>query len=122
MELSSLRAPRPIAPDLSTGDKRVYIILRDLEKIKLSKRKKQLKRCQNLIFYIANALRKAEHDHLLHATAIWALINVFRIYPQDTKPTMLEAGVPGILYNVIKSSSISGTSRQYASELCFYLR
>jgi hypothetical protein len=122
MELASLRAPRPVPPRLSAGDKRVHIILRDLEKIKYTKPRKQLKRCHNLIFYITQVLRKAEHDHLLHSTAIWVLINIFRLFPEGTKQVMLEAGVPGVLYEIIRNSSISGTSRQYASELCFYLR
>ena len=117
-----MRAPRPVAPKLQPGDKRIHMILRDLEKIKNSKPKKQVKRCNHLIYYIAHTLRKAEDDHLLHSTAIWVLINIFRLYPEATKPVMLESGIPGILYEIIRKGTISGTSRQYASELCFYLR
>ncbi len=121
--LADLRAPRPVAPRLEkTGDKKVNIILRDLEKIKNSKPNRKLKRCEHLIFYIVHSLRKAGDDHLLHTTVIWVLVTIFRIFPDDTKSVMLEAGVPAILLEIIKLGNLSGTSRQYASELCFYLR
>ena len=121
-DLSALRAPRPAPPRLESGDKKVHTILRDLEKIKNSKPSKKLKRCEHLIYFIVHSLRKAPGDHLLHSTAIWVLVTVFRIFPEETKPIMLEAGVPAILMDVIRMGTLSGSSKQYASELCFYLR
>lgn len=38
-----------------------------------------------IIIYIVSCLKKDHDDHLLSATAIWALINIFRIEPQKTK-------------------------------------
>lgn len=126
MDLSALRAPHPSIPSLASGhgtkDKRVYAILRDLDKIKTSKKKKQIKRCELLINYIAQSLRKNPDDHLLHTTSIWVLITIFRLFPMETKEMMTGAGIPGCLYEVIKSGTLNGSSRQYASELCFYLR
>lgn len=125
MKLASLRAPHPAMPTLSTGkgkDKRVYAILRDLDKIKTSKRKKQIKRCELLIHYIAQTLRKSIDDHLFHTTSIWVLITIFRLFPVETKEMMIASGIPGCLFEVIKDGNLSGSSRQYASELCFYLR
>lgn len=124
MDLSALRAPHPAMPTLTgkSKDKRVYAMLRDLDKIKTSKKKKQVKRCELLINYIAQCLRKCTDDHLLHTTSIWVLITIFRLFPVETKEMMIEAGIPGCLYEVIKDGNLNGSSRQYASELCFYLR
>lgn len=123
--LGSLRAPYPVAPRLTghrEDSKHIYTISRDLEKIKNSKPSKKLKRCEHLIYDIVHGLRRNPDDTLLHATAIFALVTIFRIYPDETKQVMLEAGVPGILLDIIKMGGLSGSSRQYASELCFYLR
>lgn len=125
MELGSLRNPRnpqPVLPRLKSGDHRIHAILRDLDKIKGSKPKWKLKRCEQLIYFIAQSLRKGNEDHLLHTTTIWVLISIFRMFPRDVKPIMLQAGIPSALYDMIKCGSLSGSSRQYASELCFYLR
>ena len=123
MELSGLRAPRPLPPKLSSGDRKVETFLRDLEKIKLSKRpRKQLKRSEDLIFRIVSTLRRNESDHLLYTTCIWTLINLFRMFPEPIKEIMLVAGVPGALHQVIASGILSGSMRQYTSELCFFLR
>lgn len=123
MELSALRAPHPTVPSLQqSGDKRVHSILRDLDKIKNSKKKKQVKRCDFLINYIAQSLRKCPDDHLLHTTSIWVLITIFRLFPEATKDIMIAAGIPGRLFEIIKSGGLNGSTRQYASELCFYLR
>ncbi len=122
MDLSSLRAPRPIPPQLSIADKRVQNILRDLEKIKYSKPNKQFKKCESLIYYIVQSLRRAESDHLLHTAAVWALINIFRLFPENSKEFMLSAGVAAVLHDILSSNLLTGSTRQYASELCFYLR
>lgn len=122
MDLTSLRAPRPTPPNLSVADKRVQSILRDLEEIKYSKPGKQFKKCESLIYYIVQSLRRAESDHLLHTSAIFALINIFRLFPQNSKDTMLSAGVAAVLHDILVSDLLTGSTRQYASELCFYLR
>ncbi len=123
MDLSALRAPRPVPPKLSAGDQKVQSFLRDLEKIKTSKRpRKQLKRSEDLIRRIVQALRRTGEDHLLYTTSIWVLINVFRMFPEEVKEIMIEVGVPGVLHGVIASGILNGAMRQYTSELCFFLR
>jgi hypothetical protein len=123
MDLTALKAPRPIPPVLSTGEKKFQSFLRDLEKIKTSKRPhKQLKRSEDLIRRIVHALRKTSSDHLLYTTSIWVLINVFRMFPEPMKLLMLEVGVPGVLHDILSSGVLSGSMRQYTSELCFFLR
>jgi hypothetical protein len=125
MELSALRHRRPIPPRMTTGDKRVSAMLRDLEKIKNTPRKqmtKRQKRCDTLIYYIVQSLRKAEHDHLLQTTAVWIFVNLCRLLPETARETMLNSGVQTILYDSIRSDKLTGATRQYASELCYYLR
>jgi hypothetical protein len=122
MDVKSLRAPYPTVPRLDAGNKRVHSILRDLEKIRNSKKSKQVKRCDFLIHYIAQSLRKCPEDHLLHTTAIWVLITIFRLFPVQTKDIMISAGIPGQLFDIMKTGTLNGSSKQYASELCFYLR
>ena len=123
MDLSALRAPRPVPPKLSAGDQKVQGFLRDLEKIKTSKRpRKQLKRSEDLIHRIVHAVRRTDADHLLYTTSIWVLISVFRMFPEEIKEIMIAAGVPGALHGVIASGILTGAMRQYTSELCFFLR
>ena len=62
-----------------------------------------------------------QHDHLLETTTIWALIHMLRMDSQYMKEVMLGAGVPGVLYEIMSSHSLTGATRQYASELCFFL-
>ena len=112
----------PELPRIAMGDKVVGIILTDLESIKKSRGQRQLEKSQYLIHYISQQLRKSQaSDNLLQTTAIWALINIFRINPEETRSIMLQAGIPGVLLDVIRGG-ITGVSRQYASELCFFLR
>lgn len=123
MELSALRAPRPIAPTLSTLDKRAQLILHDLEKITTSKReRKKLKRSEELIHRIVQSLRRTDADHILYSVCIRSLIEIFRLYPNEAKEMMLNFGVPGVLLDMLRSGILTGHIRQYASELCFFLR
>lgn len=121
-DLSNLKAPRPVLPKFTLQtDKRVYYILKELEKIRNSKKRKQLKKCEHLVYYITQTLRKAKEDHLLQTTAVWVLIVVFRLFPVEIKAVMLQSGIPGILHDILKLGLLSGSSRQYASELVFFL-
>ena len=81
-----------------------------------------MKRSEELIYRIVQALRKNSSDHLLQTTCIWTLINIFRMFPEPAKEMMLAVGVPGVLHNVIASGLLTGSMRQYTSELCFFLR
>jgi hypothetical protein len=113
---------RPQLPRIAAGDRVVAIILTDLETIKKAKGKKKLENSQYLIHYISQQLRKSTAaDSLLQTTAIWALINIFRSNPEDTRPILIQAGIPGVLLDIMRMG-LSGVSRQYASELCFFLR
>ena len=106
------------------GSKRVQCILRDVEKLRFytKKRTKQLKIAENLTYYIVQSLNKVNTDHLLHTTTIWALITIFKLFPVELKEVMLAAGVPRVLFDIIKADLLTGSTRQYCSELCFYLR
>ena len=123
-DLGSLKLPRPVAPALSRGNKRIQSILRDVEKIRFytKKRGKQLKIAENLVYYIVQSLNKVNTDHLLHTTTIWGLMTIFKMFPPEMKQVMLAAGVPRVLYDIIKANLLTGSTRQYASELCFFLR
>ena len=123
-DLASLRMPRPSAPPLSGGSKKVQCILRDVEKIRFytKKRSKQVKIAENLVYYIVQSLDNSNTDHLLHTTTIWSLMTIYKLFPKELKPVMLAAGVPRVLYDVIKADLLTGSTRQYASELCFFLR
>lgn len=124
MDLASLRLPRPVAPQLTTGNKRVQSILRDVEKIRFytKKRQKQLKISENLVYYIVQSLSRVQTDHLLHTTTIWAMMTIYKLFPLEMKEVMLAAGIPRVLFDVIKADLLTGSTRQYASELCFHLR
>ncbi len=113
----------PELPRIAVGDKVVGIILTDLESLKRSKGIRQIEKSQYLINYIAQELRRcSSSDHLLQTTSIWVLINIFRLLPEDSRSFMLTSGIPGALLDMMKSGNITGVSRQYASELCFFLR
>ncbi len=107
----------------TNGDRTVGSILRDLERIKkiTRNRKKMLMKSEYLINFIVLTLRKKHSDHLLQATTVWVLINILKIEPNHMKNVMLSAGVPGMLYDILKSEVLRGSTRHYASELCFFI-
>lgn len=120
---SSRSSNQPELPRLAVGDKVVGILLKDLELVKKSRGSKRIEKAEYLINYIAHELRKSKSsDHLLQTTSIWVLINLFRLEPEETRPLMLSSGVPGALLDMLRGQQITGVSRQYASELCFFLR
>eukprot|EP01038_Epipyxis_sp_PR26KG_P008285 gene8285-11215_t len=123
MDLNSLKSQRYLPPQLSHSDRRVQSILRDLDKIKRTKpnTQKQYQLGENLIYYVVQSIRHYLSDHLLQTTAIWTLINIFRISPTIFKKIMLRAGVASVLYEILSANLLAGATRQYASELCFYL-
>ncbi len=110
----------PTVPNIRVGDKIIRKILEDLHSIKKSKGNK-LKRCESLIFYIVTTLRKKQHDHLYQTTSVWALMNILKIDPKINRIVMLHAGVPSILHDFMRSQLLTKSTRQYTSELCYYL-
>lgn len=116
----------PVLPSrLTTGNRNVRKILEDLEKIrKLTKTaalSKLATKCEDLIYFVVNTVRNSDKDHLLETTVIWVLINLLRFEPVSTKRIMMSAGVPGILHNILASPLLTGATRSYASELCYFL-
>lgn len=111
----------PMRPDLATGDKVSRNILRDLDKIQKLRPPKQLILVENLIYYIVISLRKTKTDNLLQTTTIWALINLLAVDEDISRHAMLSAGIPGVLYDIMASDTLAGSTRQYASELCHFL-
>ena len=97
-------------------------IMVELDKLAHAEKKdKRIKRAEKLTLYVKNALRERGEDHLLQTTAIWALINIFRVDADSARRMMLDAGIPSILYDILSSQTLTAASRQYASELCFFL-
>eukprot|EP01041_Mallomonas_annulata_P004735 gene4735-9404_t len=119
--MKSKSNPPPSIPNLIVGDQIVRKILKDLEKVQKSKDSKRLNRCGELIMFIVSSLRKKNNDHLHQTTAVWALMNILKIDTQNTRPMMLESGVPSVLHEFLQSRSLTKTTRQYASELCYFL-
>jgi len=122
--LDSLLEGKPSFPtSRAPSNANVKKILKHLDNINQTKSvHKRLKRCEALIYKISSALRHTEQDHLYQTTSIWILINVFRLDPPSVREIMIQAGIPGVLYEVLRSRLLTGSTRQYASELCFYLR
>jgi hypothetical protein len=121
--LLSIKKAPPINIKLSSKDERVHFILRELDKIKkCDKIHKQIKMCKSMIRHIVEKLRDNKNDHLLQTTAIWALTSMFRMAPEVHKEVMLNVGVPTILHEILSQNYLTGSTRQYASELCFFLR
>jgi len=113
---------RPMPPRLHAGNKVVNSILRDLEKIQRSRPHKRPKRIETLIYNITQYLRKGnENDHLLQTTSIWVLIHTYRVEPELSKAIMIRTGIPGVLHEIMKSEVLHGATKQYASELCYFL-
>ena len=113
---------RPIPPRLHAGNKLVNGILRDLEKIQRSRPHKRPKRIETLIYTITQYLRKGnENDHLLQTTSIWVLIHTYRLDPELSKGIMIRSGIPGVLHEIMKAEILHGATKQYASELCYFL-
>ncbi len=115
--------PRPSPPKLTTDNKIVQIILRDFEKVKKLKNNidQLIKGTEILVHFIVTSIRRKTTDHLLQTTTIWVLINVLRLQPTVIRQIMLSAGVPGVLYEIMRSELLTGATRAYASELCFFL-
>lgn len=112
-EFPNIRAP---------GNKDVTNVLKDIELIKRTKNyDKRLSRSEATIYKIVAELRRLNNDHLYQTTSIWVLINIFRLEPEVIREIMLQAGVPGVLFDILNLRMLSGSTRQYASELCFYL-
>ena len=96
MKIAASSTANAAVPRLTAYDKLVQSILRQFEKIKKKKCKDQQQKCEYLINNIAHEMRKSSaDDHLFHATAIWVLINLIRLYPDQTRQIMLTAGIPG---------------------------
>jgi hypothetical protein len=113
---------RPIPPKLHAGNKVVNGILRELEKVQRTRPHKRPKRIESLIYNITQYLRKGnENDHLLQTTSIWVLIHTYRLDPELSKGIMIRTGIPGVLHEIMKSEVLHGATKQYASELCYFL-
>lgn len=100
------------------------LILKDLASIRdLSKKNmnKCTRKIEKLIFFIVQTLRHFKTDHLLETTVIWVLINLIKVNSQFSRRVMLLAGIPGALYGILNTSTVTGATRKYVTELCSYL-
>ena len=99
-------------------------ILKDLEKIKRISNKRSDKCCQKiekLVYFVVQTLRRIHSDHLMQTTVIWVLITLLRLNFQFSRKIMVVSGIPGVLFEIMSAHVLSGATRQYASELCFFL-
>lgn len=94
----------------------------------ISKRKNSKKRdkmLEGLIHHIVHVLRRSRGENLLQTTAIWILSSILRLEGGDDanfqKNIMVAAGIPGVVHDILLENKMSGSTREYASELCFYL-
>jgi hypothetical protein len=120
-----LNASKNVQDHVGKNNQVVKGILKDLERIKrLTAPKNHDKRTQHiekLTFFIVQTLRRIHSDHLMQTTVIWVLINLLRLDFQFSRKVMVSAGVPGVLFDIMSSHVLSGATRQYASELCYFL-
>lgn len=121
--------PRPKPrqpPPLQTNNAKVNLILSALDKCQKSKSnnpEKRAQRIEKLIYDIVTSLRsQSRHsDHLLQTTSIWVLMQLLRLDSELSRDVMLRVGTAGVLYDIMKGGVLAGVTRQYATELCFYL-
>jgi hypothetical protein len=107
----------------NNNDKVVRSLLQSMDHILEKNCQHRSKKCNALIHDVAHELRKSSSsDHLLQTTAIWVLINIYKLNHYEIYNMMLSAGIPGVLLDIMKSGHIVGTSRDYARELCMFLR
>jgi hypothetical protein len=119
-----LNASTNVSDNIGKSNAVVKNILKDMEKIKRSKHPKSEQACvkiERLVYFIVQTLRRMNSDHLMQTTVIWVLITLLRLNYNFSRKMMVAAGVPGALYDIMSSHTLSGSTRQYASELCLFL-
>ena len=119
-----LNASNNVQDAIGKNNQVVKSILKDLEKIKRVQNKKSDKcaqKIEHLVYFIVQTMRRVHSDHLMQTTVIWVLINLLRINYQFSRKVMVVAGIPGVLFEIMSAHVLSGATRQYASELCYFL-
>ena len=107
-------------PRFKLGDKFVAHLLTELDMIKAMKqgrREARLKRCEQLIREIIRLTKDNRSDHLLVTTAVWILVSLIRLDSQ-LRNVMIDAGVPGLLSEVLRFPRVTDATRAYSGELC----
>jgi hypothetical protein len=114
------------APAFRLGDKQVLRLLAELDSIKGQELKPgtRARRSDALIHSCRGLLKEHLFDPLLGATALWVLLCLLRLDPAQTgsrpggvRAALAEAGVPGLLSEVLQAPGISKVTREYAGEL-----
>jgi len=119
-----LNASVNVQDTIGKNNQVVKSILKDLEKIKRIPNKhseKCAQKIEKLVYFIVQTLRRVHSDHLLQTTVIWVLITLLRANYQFSRKIMVASGIPGVLFEIMSAHVLSGATRQYASELCFFL-
>lgn len=93
-------------------------ILQLWEKIRLAKHSpKREKKIKLLIHGIVSQVRQRSSDVLFMTTSIWILLNLIKLDVQSNRDFMIQASVPNIIYDVLKSGHLPEHAKGYASEL-----
>ena len=109
-------------PKILEQNKAVRKIVWNLESISRCRSEtNKLVRCEQLILMMVSRMRKTDSDHLLHTTALWALINMLKFNPGYIRQVMLQAGVPTILSDILRGKNLTVSAKTYASRLFLFL-
>lgn len=101
------------------GDKLVVSLLNDLDHLKTQKDIRPIPRArltEALIRSCARLMREHSADHLIVTSALWVLVSLVRM-DAGARGLLSDAGVPGVLAEILHGSRVSRTTREYAGEL-----
>lgn len=104
---------------LRPGDKAVVRLLHELDHLKTTPELRAAVRARQseaLIRSCVRVIREHVSDHLTVTSALWVLVSLVRL-DAALKAVLSDAGVPGVLAEVLRGPRVSQATREYAGEL-----
>ena len=101
------------------GDQVVVKLLNELDTLKSDDTVRPRARARQSVELIRSCTRlMKEHisDHLITTTALWVLVSLIRM-DSSLIPGLADAGVPGVLAEVLQDPGVGRATREYAREL-----
>lgn len=101
------------------GDKQVLKLLNELDAVKSDTSVRPHARARQsveLIHSCMHLIKEHISDHLITTTALWVLVSLVRM-DRGIIPGLADAGVPGVLAEILQGPSVGRTTREYAKEL-----
>lgn len=102
------------------GDTIVHHILEELDHVKATSSSvtngSDLQRSKALIHHCARLLKTNMSDHLIATTTVWVFVSLIRLDGR-LHSALLDAGVPGLLGDLLRSPHVTGAARAYSQEL-----